>query len=112
MRSLSRIIVIALATLVALPASAAAQIVEREPIPPMPCPGCWWPVEQVAQLDRAFVDPQLGHASRDGRRGTARDHGEPDAGRRLAGWFTASGLSDLQVTTSTWTYSTVPEIDA
>jgi SAM-dependent methyltransferase len=40
------------------------------------------------------------------------DGGEPDAGRRLAGWFTASGLSDLQVTTSTWTYSTVPEIDA
>jgi ubiquinone/menaquinone biosynthesis C-methylase UbiE len=41
-----------------------------------------------------------------------RDGGEPDAGRRLAGWFTAAGLSDLGVTTSTWTYSTMPEIEA
>jgi SAM-dependent methyltransferase len=40
------------------------------------------------------------------------DGGEPDAGRRLAGWFHAAGLTDLRVTTSTWTYSTTSEIEA
>lgn len=40
------------------------------------------------------------------------DGGEPDAGRRLAGWFQTAGLTDLRVTTSSWTYSTGPEIEA
>jgi SAM-dependent methyltransferase len=40
------------------------------------------------------------------------DGGEPDAGRRLAGWFRAAGFEDLDVSTSTWTYSTPPEIEA
>ena len=40
------------------------------------------------------------------------DGGEPDAGRRLAGWFHAAGLTDLEITTSTWTYRTTAEIEA
>jgi Ca-activated chloride channel family protein len=59
MRSLSRIIVTALAALVALPATAAAQVIEPEPMPPMPCPGCWWPVEQLAQLDGIEADIEV-----------------------------------------------------
>jgi Ca-activated chloride channel family protein len=56
MRSLTRTIAPALAALLLLPASASAQIVEPEPMPPMPCPGCWWPVDQVAQLDGIEAD--------------------------------------------------------
>ena len=41
-----------------------------------------------------------------------QDGGEPDAGRRLVGWFRTAGLKDLDVSTSTWTYSMPPEIDA
>ena len=33
-----------------------------------------------------------------------RNGGEPNAGRKLAGWFAAAGLQELRVTTSTWTY--------
>lgn len=33
-----------------------------------------------------------------------RNGGEPDAGRRLAGWVSKAGFRDLAVTTSTWTY--------
>lgn len=33
-----------------------------------------------------------------------RSGGEPNAGRRLGGWFQDAGLRDLVVTTSTWTY--------
>jgi SAM-dependent methyltransferase len=40
------------------------------------------------------------------------DGGEPDAGRRLAGWFHAAGLSDLRITTSTWTYATASDVAA
>ena len=56
MRFLSRTIVVALAAMLLLPASAFAQIIEPEPMPPMPCPGCWWPVDQVAQLDGIEAD--------------------------------------------------------
>ena len=59
MRSLSRIIVVALAALFLLPTSAFAQIIEPEPMPPMPCPGCWWPVDQVAQLDGIEADIEV-----------------------------------------------------
>ncbi len=55
MRSPSRIIVTALAALLLLPASASAQRVIA-PEPPMPCPGCWWPVDAVAQLDSIEAD--------------------------------------------------------
>lgn len=40
------------------------------------------------------------------------DGGEPDAGRRLAGWFHAAGFSDFDVTASTWTYSTTAAVGA
>lgn len=40
-----------------------------------------------------------------------RDGGEPDAGRRLPGWFRKAGLTDLRVTTSTWTYATTSEVE-
>ncbi|MGD8683713.1 MAG: VIT domain-containing protein, partial [Chloroflexota bacterium] len=58
MRSLSRIIVIALAALLLLPAATSAQDRRQpiEPMPPLPCPGCWWPVDQVAQLDGIEAD--------------------------------------------------------
>jgi Ca-activated chloride channel family protein len=57
MRSLSRILVTSLAALLLLPASASAQIVEPDPLmPPMPCPGCWWPVDTLAQLDGIEAD--------------------------------------------------------
>ena len=59
MRSLSRIIVTALAATLALPAAVSAQIVEPEPMPPVPCPGCWWPVDQVAQLDGIDADIEV-----------------------------------------------------
>ena len=59
MRSLSRIIVLALAALFLLPTSAFAQIIEPEPMPPLPCPGCWWPVDQVAQLDGIDADIEV-----------------------------------------------------
>jgi hypothetical protein len=60
MRFLTRIIVIALATLLLLPAAASAQdIVEPEPMPPLPCPGCWWPVDAVAQLDGIEADVEV-----------------------------------------------------
>jgi SAM-dependent methyltransferase len=40
------------------------------------------------------------------------DGGEPDAGRRLAGWFHSAGLTDLWVSTSTWTYRAGQEVEA
>ncbi len=40
------------------------------------------------------------------------DGGEPDAGRRLAGWFRQAGFTALEVSTTTWTYSTRSEVDA
>ncbi len=55
MRSPSRIIVTALAALLLLPASASAQQIIA-PEPPLPCPGCWWPVDAVAQLDSIEAD--------------------------------------------------------
>jgi Ca-activated chloride channel homolog len=54
MRSLSRILVATLAVLL-LPATVSAQAI-IEPEPPLPCPGCWWPVENVAQLDGMQAD--------------------------------------------------------
>lgn len=39
------------------------------------------------------------------------DGGEPDAGRRLAGWFQAAGFTDIEVSTSTWTYSTQEAVE-
>ena len=61
MRSLSRIIVIALAALLLLPAAGRAQEVRpiEPPMPPLPCPGCWWPVDQVAQLDGIEADIEV-----------------------------------------------------
>ncbi len=56
MHALSRITIAALLMTVALPASAAAQVIEREPIPPQPCDDCWWPVGSVAQLDGMEAD--------------------------------------------------------
>lgn len=58
MRSLSRIFVIALAALFLLPAVGRAQDV-RPIEPPMPCRGCWWPVDQVAQLDGIEADVEV-----------------------------------------------------
>lgn len=40
------------------------------------------------------------------------DGGEPDAGRRLAGWFHTAGFTDFDVTASTWTYSTMAAVGA
>ncbi len=40
------------------------------------------------------------------------DGGEPDAGRRLAGWFAAAGFVDMEVSTSTWTYSAASDVEA
>lgn len=40
-------------------------------------------------------------------RAIARGNGaEPDAGRHLRGWAHAAGLTDIEVTTSCWTYAT------
>ena len=36
---------------------------------------------------------------------TRRNHAEADAGRRLPGWVRAAGFTDLEVTTSTWTFA-------
>ncbi len=58
MRSLSRIIVIALAALLLLPAAGRAQDV-RPIEPPMPCPDCWWPVAEMAQLDGIEADIEV-----------------------------------------------------
>ena len=54
MRSLSRIIVTALAALLVFPAAASAQDVIVEP--PIRCMDCWWPVGSVAQLDGIEAD--------------------------------------------------------
>jgi Ca-activated chloride channel homolog len=54
MRSLSRVLVATLAALL-LPATVSAQAI-IEPEPPWTCPGCWWPVENVAQLDGMEAD--------------------------------------------------------
>ena len=35
--------------------------------------------------------------------------GEPDAGRRLLSWARAAGFTDIQVTTSTWSYASPAE---
>jgi ubiquinone/menaquinone biosynthesis C-methylase UbiE len=35
-----------------------------------------------------------------------RNGGEPNAGRKLGGWFSAAGFETMAVSTSTWTYST------
>ena len=59
MRSLSRIIVTLLAALLLLPTAASAQIIEPEPMPPMPCPDCWWPVDAMAQLDGIEADIEV-----------------------------------------------------
>jgi Ca-activated chloride channel family protein len=50
MRFPSRIIVTALAALLVLPVAASAQEL-IEPVPPIQCFDCWWPVGSVAQLD-------------------------------------------------------------
>lgn len=34
-----------------------------------------------------------------------RNGGEPEAGRHLKGWFEQAGFDDIEVTTSTWTFS-------
>ena len=57
MRYVSRLLGLALAALLLLPASIAAQEPPRpqpfDPVPPRPCNlDCWWPVGSVAQLDR------------------------------------------------------------
>ena len=59
MRSLSRIIAAATAALLLLPSAASAQIIEPEPMPPMPCPDCWWPVTEMAQLDAIDADIEV-----------------------------------------------------
>jgi Ca-activated chloride channel family protein len=59
MRSLSRTIVVAIAAAFLLPAPTFAQIIEPEPMPPVPCAGCWWPVDQVAQLDGIDADIEV-----------------------------------------------------
>jgi Ca-activated chloride channel family protein len=61
MRSLSRIIVIALAALLLLPTAASAQDRRQpiEPLPPIRCGDCWWPVTQVAQLDGIEADIEV-----------------------------------------------------
>jgi 2-polyprenyl-3-methyl-5-hydroxy-6-metoxy-1,4-benzoquinol methylase len=38
-----------------------------------------------------------------------RNHGEPDAGRRLLSWAHAAGLRDVAATTSSWCYSSPAE---
>ena len=54
MRSLPRILVIALAALLVLPTAASAQDTIE---PPIRCLGdCWWPVNRVAQLDGIEAD--------------------------------------------------------
>ncbi len=89
MRSLSRIIVTALAAALVLPASASAQIVEPEPIPPMPCVGCWWPVDQVAQLDGIEADIEVIDGTTVARyhfdlsNPAPKDHGGPGAEGRI-----------------------------
>jgi ubiquinone/menaquinone biosynthesis C-methylase UbiE len=40
------------------------------------------------------------------------DGGEPDAGRRLGGWFREAGYQSMEVSTSTWTYGAPQEIAA
>lgn len=35
-----------------------------------------------------------------------RNGGEPNAGRYLRGWLLASGFSDVEISTATWTYAT------
>ncbi|MDH5295086.1 MAG: methyltransferase domain-containing protein [Acidimicrobiia bacterium] len=37
--------------------------------------------------------------------------GEPDAGRRVAGWFADAGFEQLEVSSSTWTYHTRSEVE-
>jgi SAM-dependent methyltransferase len=55
----------------------------------------WYP--QIPQLDQW----------RDLYRRVARANGgEPDAGRRLHAWARQAGLTDLEISTSTWTYAT------
>mgnify|MGYP000730054285 CR=1 FL=1 len=44
--------------LLLLPAIGRAQDV-RPIEPPMPCPGCWWPVDQVARLDGIEADIEV-----------------------------------------------------
>ena len=58
MRSLSRILVIALAALFLLPVAGRAQDV-RPIEPPMPCRDCWWPVTELAQLDGIEADIEV-----------------------------------------------------
>jgi Ca-activated chloride channel family protein len=88
MRSLSRIIVLTLAALLLLPAAASAQIIEPEP--PMPCPGCWWPVDAVAQLDAINADIEVTDGKTVARYrfdlsnpATDRDRGGPGAEGRI-----------------------------
>lgn len=90
MRSLSRIIVTSLAALLLLPASASAQIIEPDPpMPPMPCPGCWWPVDTLAQLDGIEADIDVSDGvtvarySFDLSNPAPKDHGGPGAEGRI-----------------------------
>lgn len=58
----------------------------------------WYP--QIPELDQW----------REVYRGIARANGgEPDAGRRLHVWARQAGLSDLRISSSTWTYATPQE---
>ena len=59
MRSLSRIIVLALAALLLLPVAGRAQEVVRPIEPPLPCPDCWWPVNEMARLDGIEADIEV-----------------------------------------------------
>jgi Ca-activated chloride channel family protein len=54
MRSMSRILVTAMAAMLVLPATVSAQDVIIEP--PIRCMDCWWPVDSVAQLDGIEAD--------------------------------------------------------
>jgi len=38
--------------------------------------------------------------------------GEPDAGRKLAGWVASAGFTDLEVSAGTWVYATCDEVRA
>ncbi|MFV2064004.1 MAG: VWA domain-containing protein [Chloroflexota bacterium] len=60
MRSISRIFVAALATLMLMPTVVAAHEPIVDPRPPAPCAlDCWWPVGSVAQLDGIDADIEV-----------------------------------------------------
>jgi Ca-activated chloride channel family protein len=99
MRSLSRIIILTLAAFLILPAAALGQDVVE---PPIPCRGCWWPVEQVAQLDGIEADIEVSDGVSVARyrfdlsNPAREDHGGPGAeGRIIFPVPAGSSVTDL-----------------